>query len=357
MKDKSIDRFLGTSAMTIVEAMEKIDKNARGILFVVDENLKLLGSLTDGDIRRWLIKTGDLRALITEAMNDNPYKIQENELSIAKKFMSDRSIFAVPVVDVRDVVIDIVFAYEQVHAYKTRESRFSVNVPVVMMAGGKGTRLYPYTKILPKPLIPVGDLPIAEHIINSFFEYGCTDFYLIVNHKKNMLKAYFSEVDKNYNIYYADEEEPLGTGGGLSLLKGQIEDTFIFTNCDTLIETDFSGIYKYHKEQKNLITMICSLKNYQIPYGVINMGNGGQIESMEEKPMLSFFTNTGCYIVEPEVINDIPENTYMGFPSMIERYKAEGKKVGVYPISEQAWLDMGEMDALENMRKHLEKRR
>ena len=223
-----------------------------------------------------------------------------------------------------------------------------------MMAGGKGTRLYPYTKILPKPLIPIGDIPIAEHIINHFREYGCRDFFLIVNHKKNMIKAYFNELDKDYNINYIEEEIPLGTGGGLSLLKGKISSTFILTNCDTLIEEDMAKIVKCHKERQNLITIVCALQNVQIPYGVVNVGNDGRIESMEEKPNLSFLTNTGCYIVEPEVIEKLETGKAIGFPEVVEKYKAKGAKVGVFPISERAWMDMGQMDELEKMKKRLE---
>ena len=353
MNKRDITQFLGTASMTVVEAMQKIDKNAKGILFIVDEGKKLLGSLTDGDIRRWLIKTGALQADVSRAMNHNPVSILNNEKMNVCEIMELYSIFALPVVGKRGEVLDIIFDAKEVHDEPSDKLH---GIPVVMMAGGKGTRLYPYTQILPKPLIPVGESPIAEHIINQFYADGCRDFHLIVNHKKNMIKAYFNEIEKDYHIFYADEDEPLGTGGGLSLLKGKIDKTFVLTNCDTLIEADFSKIYQYHKEHDNIITMICSLKNYQIPYGVINLGNGGQIESMEEKPTFSFFTNTGCYIVEPEVIKDIPEKTMIGFPDLLEMYRKEGKNVGVYPINESSWMDMGEMDTLEQMRKRLEKR-
>lgn len=353
MDEQKLEQFLGTPEMTIVKAMKKIDQNAHKILFIVDEEKKLIGSLTDGDIRRWLINTGVLQAEVTKVMNRQPYFLSKSEKQNAVKIMKNHTIFALPVVDKDKKIIEVLFKE------KGESDTFSEglkNVPVVMMAGGKGTRLYPYTQILPKPLIPVGELPIAEHIIHQFFAYGCRDFHLVVNHKKNMIKAYFNEVEKKYNVFYADEDIPLGTGGGLSLLKGKINGTFILTNCDTLIEEDFSKIYQYHKEHKHLITMICSLKNYQIPYGVVNLGNDGQIESMQEKPMFSFFTNTGCYIVESQVIDDMPENSVISFPVLLEQYQKEGKKVGVYPINESAWLDMGEMDALEEMRKRLENR-
>lgn len=353
LTEKGKESLIGYDSITITEALKKIDENALGILFIVDSDERLIGALSDGDIRRWLIKTGDLKAPATQAMNKKPKFVLEQNEADATKLMDENYITAIPVVDEQMHVINVVDNKNRAKkSYST--SKKLQGVPVVMMAGGKGTRLYPYTKILPKPLIPVGDKPIAELIIESFCEYGCNEYYLIVNHKKNMIKAYFGELETDYNVHFVDEEMPLGTGGGVSLLKGMIKDTFILTNCDNIVEDDYFKIYEYHKEHKNLITMICSLKNFSIPYGVVSLANEGTIKSMEEKPTFSFFTNTGCYIVEPEVIDDIPEGTFMGFPDMIEKYRSEGKNVGVYPISENSWLDMGEMDALEKMRAHLE---
>lgn len=355
MNKNEIDIFIGNHSLKMVDALKKIDKNALGILFVVDDENRLIGALSDGDVRRWLIKTGDLSAALSAAMNQKPKYVTRDNLQVAQKIMSELYISVVPVVDSEMHIVDIVDNKALPEQVEEKKDTLK-GVPVVMMAGGKGTRLYPYTKVLPKPLIPVGDKPIAELIIDSFSEYGCDDFYLVVNHKKNMIKAYFSDIDAEYKIQFVDEDKPLGTGGGVALLKGLIQDTFILTNCDNIVEEDYSKIYQYHKEQNNLITMICSLKNFSIPYGVIHLADEGNIKSIEEKPTLSFFTNTGCYIVEPEVINDIPENTFLGFPDMIEKYRAEGKKVGAYPINEKAWLDMGEIPALESMREHLEKR-
>ena len=355
MTEKSKETLLSHDGITITEALKKIDENALGVLFIVDSEDKLVGALSDGDIRRWLIKTGNLKASVTQAMNKKPKFVLDQNEADAIKLMDENFITAVPVVDSQMRVINVIDNKNRTKKSYSNSKKLQ-GVPVVMMAGGKGTRLYPYTKILPKPLIPVGDKPIAELIIESFCEYGCSEYYLIVNHKKNMIKAYFGELESDYSVHFVDEDAPLGTGGGVSLLKGMIKDTFILTNCDNIVEDDYSKIYEYHKEHKNLITMICSLKNFSIPYGVVNLANEGTIKSMEEKPTFSFFTNTGCYIVEPEVIDDIPEGTFMGFPDMIEKYRSEGKNVGVYPISENAWLDMGEMDVLEKMRAHLEKK-
>jgi len=247
--------------------------------------------------------------------------------------------------DTADQVVSIVFLSDEVITTK-----FTTNTVVVMMAGGLGTRLFPYTKILPKPLIPVGEIPISEHIMDRFALYGIESFTLIVNHKKNMIKSYFNEVQKTYSISYVDEDIPLGTGGGLSLLNGKVNDTFILTNCDILIDEDYKKIYDFHIDSGNIITMVCSLKNVKIPYGVIELDDNGNIKNMKEKPEFSFFTNTGMYIVDKRVIEELEKNTYVGFPDIIDKYRKNGYKVGVYPISENNWLDMGQLEDLEKMR-------
>jgi NDP-sugar pyrophosphorylase family protein len=229
-----------------------------------------------------------------------------------------------------------------------------IDLPVVIMAGGMGTRLYPYTKILPKPLIPIGEFPIIEHIINRFYDQGCREFYLIVSHKKNMIKAYFNELKRDYTVTFIDEEKPLGTGGGIGLCKNKINKPFILTNCDILIDGDFNKICKFHKEKKNVITMVCSMNQFRIPYGVIKMGKDGDLDSMQEKPTIPFLINTGCYVVEPEIIDNIEKNKEVDFPDVIQQYKNLNQNIGIYPISENSWLDMGQFDELEKMKKRLE---
>lgn len=345
----NIKDFLIDEEATMLEAMELLDVIAKKVLFVLKQG-QFEAAITDGDIRRWILKKGNLDAKVKEIANYNPIYIHEKDKMIARDIMREQSIEALPVINEDKDIIAIMFRNDD----EILGSK-SLNVPIVIMAGGLGTRLYPYTKILPKPLIPIGELPIVEHIINRFHTYGSTQFYLIVNHKKNMIKSYFNDVEKKYVLNYADENQPLGTGGGLSLLKGKITSTFILTNCDILIEEDYEKMYSYHKKENNLVTMICSLKNIRIPYGVININENGEIESMQEKPELSFFTNTGMYIVEPKVIEELQDNCSIGFPDIIESYKVAGEKIGVYPISENSWHDMGQLDEMEKMRKRLER--
>ena len=333
---------------SILDAMCQLDRSGKKILFV-HQDKKLLASLTDGDIRRWILKKGDLQMSVQYAANYHPRFLYEQEEDLAMRTIKELGIDAIPIVNNEYLIQKIIFANESVQ----KHMKFDIEVPVVIMAGGLGTRLSPYTKILPKPLIPVGDYPIAEHIIHQFCLYGCRQYYMIVNYKRNMIKAYFDELDKKYQLDFIMEEKPLGTGGGISLLKGKMKKTFILTNCDILIDDDLTKAYQQHTKSGNLITMVCSLKNFIIPYGVVNIGEDGMIESMQEKPNMSFFTNTGCYFVEPEVIEGLTYNEPADFPTVIEKYRKVGKKVGYYPIGEDAWLDMGQLDELEKMKARL----
>lgn len=342
-----IKDFLIDEESTLIEAMKQLDMVAKKILFVVKKG-HFVATITDGDIRRSILRKKNLDSKIKDIANYNPKFLLEKDRPRAKEYMKKNSIEALPIVNKKGDIISIILWNDEEVEYKKK-----IDIPIVIMAGGLGTRLYPYTKILPKPLIPIGEIPIVEHIINRFYKNGSKQFYLVVNHKKNMIKAYFNEVKKNYEINYIEEYKPLGTGGGLSLLKGKINSTFILSNCDILIEEDYEKIYKFHKDNCNLITMVCSLKTIRIPYGVIEISESGEIENMKEKPEISFLANTGMYIIENTILEDIEEGKEIGFPDIIEEYRLKGKKIGVYPISENNWMDMGEFDEMEKMRKRL----
>lgn len=343
-----VREFLIDEEATMREAMQQLDKVAKKVLFVMQDG-RFVAAITDGDIRRWILKKGNLEAKVKDIANYTPKYLPEEDRDKARSFMRAHAIEALPILNKENSIVSVVlWNNEEI------EPKRNLEIPVVIMAGGLGTRLYPYTKILPKPLIPIGEIPIVEHIMNRFNQYGMRQFYLVVNHKKNMIKAYFNEIEKAYHIDYVDEDKPLGTGGGLSLLKGKIASTFILSNCDILIKEDYEKIFQYHKKENNLITMVCSLKNIRIPYGVIEIGETGEIERMREKPELSFFTNTGMYIVEPKVIEELEEDRAMGFPDIIEHYRALGERIGIYPISQNSWMDMGQLDEMEEMRRRLE---
>lgn len=344
-----LNEILINDNINIKEAMKKLDETAKKILFVVEDK-KLVGSITDGDIRRWILKNGELTLKVKKIINYNPLKLSENQKHLAKDIMLKNKIQAIPIIDSKNNLKDVVFWDGEL----IKVNHNCLTIPVIIMAGGKGTRLYPYTKILPKPLIPIGDKSIIERIIDNFLEIGCNSFYLTVNYKKNMIKAYFDEMDKSYEINYVEEESFLGTAGSLSLIKNKIKETFFLSNCDILVDADYNDILQYHKSQNNLITMVTSLKNYQIPYGVIKLSNDGNIINTSEKPEYTYLVNTGFYVLEPQVLFDIPENTFFHITDLIDKYISQGKKVGTYPITENAWLDMGEIKEMERMIERLD---
>ncbi len=339
--------LLGNTRQTLSETMQQIDKNSAGILFLVDDNNVILGCITDGDIRRYLLSGGKMMDNALKAANKNPRCARSFE--DAKSIYHNRNYIVVPIVDDNNKIIDLYCG----DIATQKKQRSSLDISVVINAGGKGTRLEPYTNILPKPLIPVGEYPIIELIMQEYQSYNCNDFHIIVNYKKNLMKAYFADNERKYNITWYDETEPLGTGGGLSLLKGVFSSTFVFANCDALLTANYESVLKYHKENKNVITMICAYKNINIPYGVVEMGINGVYEELKEKPLMSFLTNTGIYIVEPEVVDDMVIGEKIGFPDVVEKQKKKGKKVGVFPVSENDWMDMGQISELEKMRHKL----
>ena len=343
-----IEELIINEDMPVLQAMQLLNDKEKKILFIAPD-LKLKAVLTDGDIRRHILRGGRLDAKVGEMANYNFLSLKASQRSQANSFMIKHSIYALPLLDSDGIITDVVFFDES--SVKVKKP---LDLPVVIMAGGLGTRLYPYTKILPKPLIPVGEKPIIEHIIDHFKAFGCKNFNIIVNHKKNMIKAYFNEQCKDYNVDFADEEVFLGTGGGLALLKGKVNGTFFLTNCDVLIEADYNDIYKFHQKNGNLITVVCALKHVTIPYGVFNLNCDGEIESVTEKPTFNFLTNTGMYLVDGRIIEELEEGKAIGFPDIMESYRAKGFKVGVYPVSEDSWMDMGQLEELEAMRRRLE---
>ena len=332
----------------MLDTMKKLDETGQRILFIAPEG-KLKAVVTDGDIRKCILRGGALSAPLTQAANYHPHSLPVAERGRARAELQRLGIDALPILDKHGVITDIVFA-----GGVDVDNRKKVDIPVVMMAGGLGTRLYPYTKILPKPLIPVGEQPIAELIMDRFRDFGCHDFTMIVNYKKGMIKSYFNELQKDFHVDFADEKVFMGTGGGLCLLKGKVHTPFFFTSCDTLLDADFGDIYEYHKAHGNLVTMICAFKHYTVPYGVVELGEDGSIAAMHEKPELDFLTNTGVYVVEPRVVEEMHDGEFIGFPDVIERYRQAGEKVGIYPISESSWMDMGQLEELEKMRRKLE---
>ena len=343
-----LEKVLIQSDITIKDALKQMDIAAEKILIVAGKNNILQGVITDGDIRRWILKDGALDEIVGKIMNDSPIYVEEQyDITNVKKIMLEEKIECIPVIDKNRKVVSAIFWFD---LFKEKVPILDkINNPVVIMAGGSGTRLQPFTKILPKPLIPIGEKPIIEMIIEKFIEFGCKDFYLSVNYKSSMIKAYFNDLKPSYSIKYIEEKKPLGTAGSLYLLKNKMKKTFFVSNCDILISADYSDVLKFHKSNNNKITAVSSLKHYLIPYGIIEMSEGGILRKIKEKPEYDFLVNTGMYIFEPEVLNDIPDNKLFLMTDLINIYLEKGKKVGVYPVSDKSWVDMGQWEELQEV--------
>lgn len=343
-----LENYLIKSNITVLEAMKAIDKGAEGIVYVCDDDRHLLGVVTDGDIRRHIIHVGDLSVSVDTIMTRKPITLPINRRLEADSCMERNSITSVPVVDDNNVIIEIFFLDSFV-----RSGSELLDSPVVIMAGGKGTRLAPYTQILPKPLIPIGEKTITEHIMDRFMEYGCSRFDIVVNYKRHLIKSYFRDTPINAELAFFDEEEFLGTAGGLKMLSGRYEEPFFMTNCDILVEDDYAKMMAYHKANHNIATIISAVKNTTLPYGVIETTSDGQVAVIKEKPDISTVVNTGFYILNPEFLDMIPSNTFIHITDVLKNCIDQKKRVGMYPISGDRWLDMGQMDELQIMSSRL----
>jgi dTDP-glucose pyrophosphorylase len=339
-------KILIQNNISIIEALRRLDEADDKVLFVVDKECRLLGALTDGDIRRYLLKGRSLEDTVAEVYKKNPKSVFEKEYSQekAKNVFLRYKVTLLPIVNEERKIVNAISWGDLFPKESNKAARKAkkIKVPVVIMAGGKGTRLDPFTKILPKPLIPIGDKPIIELIMDKFHKYGMEDFYVTLNHRSKMIKAYFEEFKTKYKITYIDEDEPLGTAGGLKYLPSKIHGSIFVSNSDIIIEEDYRKILKYHKDNKNEITIVASVKTYDIPYGVCEIENGGILRQIREKPNISYLVNTGMYVVESNVLNAIPERTYYHITQLIEKIKSMGYKIGVFPISEKSWIDIGE---------------
>lgn len=340
MKEE-INRYCIFDNSSILHALKQMDAIKQKLLIVIREG-KYQSMLSIGDIQRAIIKgialDTPVAAILRKKVTVAKY---EDELNSIKQYVKEHKTEFMPIIDNANNIIDIIFWDDLFHSsIGPRSLEFSL--PVVIMAGGKGTRLRPLTNVLPKPLIPIGEQTILEDIMDRFVECGCHDFYVSVNYKAETIKRYLDNVDKpQYHIFYFQEEKPLGTAGSLHLLKNKIKETFFVSNCDIIIDDDYGEILRYHRENNNEITVVAAIKNMSIPYGTLETKEEGLLSGIKEKPDYSFKINTGMYILEPNLIDEIPQAEFYHITDLIEKLMYEGRRVGVYPINEGSWIDIG----------------
>lgn len=340
---------------SVLLALKQMDRENAKLLIVTKSN-KYFSLLSIGDIQRAIIKNVSLKTPIQKILREQVRVAQSSDsYKKVKEVMEKYSAEFMPILDEDNNLVDIRF-WADIFDSKEPSGKKSLDLPVVIMAGGKGTRLKPITDMIPKALVPVTDRPIIDLIIERFTEVGVNKFYVSINHKGEMITNYFDSLDqKNYSIEFIKEEKPLGTAGSLHLLNGKIKSSFFITNCDILIDQDYREIYKYHQENNNELSIVSALKHYPIAYGTLEVGKHGLLKKIEEKPELTFMVNSGMYILEPHLLNEVPKNELFHITELIEIIQKRKGRVGVFPVNESSWLDIGQWNEYNKVRKFFNK--
>ncbi len=328
-----------TDSSTFKDAIKILDKNGNGFLAIVDENKKLIGILTDGDIRRAIL---DNKTNLLDIINKNPMTMdsgltRQNVVHRLKELHRKH----MPIVDQNGILHNVITLDDEEFDLKPNW--------VVIMAGGLGTRLGELTKDTPKPMLEVGNKPMLEHIIEMFVSHGFTKFMLSVNFKAEMIKEHFKDgQDLGIEVRYLEETKRLGTGGALSLIDLDLDEPFFVTNGDVITSIDYEKLLDYHKENTSSATMCVRKSSYQIPYGVIELDNQNNILDLKEKPKYDFFINTGIYVLSPEVLEHVPKDEFFDLPSLFKLLNEEGHVNKSYEISDY-WIDMGNPDDYDSI--------
>lgn len=337
---KNWKNTLVLSSTPIIEAIKTLDAAAMQILLVIDANGRLLGSVSDGDIRRGLLASKSLQEPISAVMNANPVVAsQKDTREIILEKMTTANIRHVPVLNDQRQIIRLE-TLERINRKDELENW------VVLMAGGQGNRLRPLTEDTPKPLLTVGERPILETILSSFASQGFRNFFISVNYKAGMIEDCFGDGSKwGVNIQYLRETKPLGTAGALSLLPAKPDKPLIVMNGDLLTKVNFRHLLDFHEQQGAQATVCARDYEFQLPYGVLNIQND-QLSGFDEKPVQHFFVNAGIYAISPESLGEIPNDTFSDMPGLLTKVLEKQKRVVPFLIHEY-WLDIGRIADLE----------
>ncbi len=337
---KDFSQTLVGPGMPILEAIKAIEAGSRQIALVVDDARHLLGTVTDGDIRRGILRGIGLDQPVSAVMNSHPLTANLNqERDAILRLMRDREIHQIPLLDSGGRLVGLETLDELIH-------RDQVDVWVVLMAGGLGTRLRPLTENTPKPLLSVGGRPLLETIIESFANQGFQRIFLSVNYKAEMFEQHFGDGSRyGVSIEYINEPDRRGTAGALTLLPTRPENPLIVMNADLLTTLDFRQFLEFHRSQRAKATMGVREYSFQVPYGVVR-ADQARLLSITEKPVQQFFVSAGMYVLEPDALNVIPNDTFYDMPMLFEALLAQGAEASVFPVREY-WLDIGRLDDLE----------
>lgn len=330
-----------TTDKQMVDAVKIIDATQAKIALVVDANNVLKGTVTDYDVRRAILKGKSINDPVAEVLNSNPKFVTDDETDFAIfQKMKSTNIRQMPVLNASRQVVGLKLISEFNKNYYVRTN------PILLMAGGLGSRLRPLTNDCPKPLLKVGSKPILEIILQNFIDAGFKDFYISINYKAEMIQNYFGD-GSNYGvrIRYLKEQKRLGTAGALGLLPEGIVEPIIVMNGDLLTKVDFHQLLDFHYRRQSTATMCVREYTYQVPYGVINFDNW-EITSLQEKPSYSFFVNAGIYVLNPEVIYRVGKDEHCDMTDLFNENLRLQQRTLVFPIREY-WMDVGRLEDFE----------
>ena len=331
---------LVSSSMTLRQTIEAITNSALQIALVVDDNNKLIGTVTDGDIRKAILAGKDLNITAAEAMRKSPTTSSASTpRTVIIKLMREKRIHQMPIVNESGQVVDVLTVDDMLGAQEKTNA-------VVIMAGGLGTRLHPLTQDTPKPMLNVGGKPILETIIQSFIDQGYVNFFVSLNFKAEIISDYFGDGSKlGASITYLHETTRLGTAGGLSLLPSEVKYPIIVMNSDLLTRISVNALLDFHQRENAVATMVVREDYYQVPYGVVEV-DGTQIVGVTEKPTQRHLVNAGIYVLSEQSLANIPKATYYDMPTHFSKLAADGHRTTAFPLHEY-WVDIGRLDELE----------
>ncbi len=347
---KSISSICVNFESTILHALRKLSKSANKCLIVVNNKKKFLGTISDGDIRRDILKNKNFSKSIKDIYNTKSTFMYQEDFTPkrVKEILSNMRLPILPILNKQKKPINYYSIYDlSPPEKKNKNSRIN---QIIIMAGGEGKRLHPFTSILPKPLIPIKNKPIISHLMNFFKSKNFSQFTISINKKDKVLKSYLNELSSLYDLRLIEEKQRLGTAGVLKKLDRIREDFFII-NCDCLFNIDLSQLLSFHQENKYDITLVAAVKDINIPYGVCEMNSKQSIlKNMIEKPKKSFVVNTGFYVCKPTLFKFLPNKANFGMDLVINRLLSKKRKVGVFPINGKDWKDVGNWtDYLNNI--------
>jgi len=330
------------------EAMDQLNVLGVKTLFVTDDQGLYLGTLTDSDIRRWLLRDGKLVDPIDGVFKAKSFFVTPDyQIAQVASIMAERGYESVPVIG-DGKVVEVINWSSVFGKKKERKKDVLAHIPTAIMAGGRGKRMAPFTNIIPKPLIPIGDKPIIEVIMNSFNQYGCNKFYITVGYKSAMIKAYLSSSDLPYQIEFIEDREYLGTAGSLVKITDLSSDQLFVSNCDIMVDVSYEKIANFHIEKKSDLTIVAAVKYLELPYGVVTLKTKDELDSFMERPGKDYFINTGMYLMNTKVLEEIPPGKEFDMTDLIEKMRAKKGKVTVFLISENTWRDVGQWTEYHN---------